>query len=216
LIFLISYLTFAGRKGREVIAVGGAFTLGVFLAYFGVGLGLYKVLDLLGSFLTLLSRWVYAVTALLCAVLAVISFLDWLKARKGKIEDMALKLPAPLRKRVNAIVRTGQQARAFVLAAFITGLFVSLVELACTGQIYLPTIIFVVSIPELRAQAIGYLLLYNLVFVAPLIIVFVLAYYGTTSHQLGRFLERNTARVKFGAAVLFALLATWLTVSLLG
>ncbi|NIO70696.1 MAG: hypothetical protein GTN71_17105, partial [Anaerolineae bacterium] len=53
--------------------------LGVFLAYLVVGLGFYKVLDLLGGLLTTLGRWVYGLTALLCAVLAVFSFLDFLK-----------------------------------------------------------------------------------------------------------------------------------------
>ncbi len=215
LVFLISYLAFSGRKGREIVAVGGAFTLGVFLAYLGVGLGLDKVLDLMGRLLTTLGRWIYAITAVLCAVLAVISFRDWLKARRGKIEDMSLRLPAPLRKRVNALVRSGQQMQAFVAGAFLTGMAVSLVELACTGQIYLPTIIFVASVPELRLQAISYLVLYNLVFILPLVVVFVLAYYGTTSHQLGRFLEKNTAWVKLGTVVLFASLATWLGLSLL-
>lgn len=214
LVFLISYLTFAGRKGREVLAVGGAFTFGVFTAYFGVGLGFYKVLDLLGSFLTTLSRWVYALTAVLCAILAIYSFFDFLKARRGKLTDMTLRLPSFLRRRVNAVVRTGAQARAFVVAAFVTGVLISLIELACTGQIYLPTIIFVASIPELRVQAISYLLLYNVVFVLPLLVVFVLAYFGTTSHQLGAFLERNTAQVKLGAVILFATLATWLGFSL--
>jgi cytochrome c biogenesis protein CcdA len=215
LVLLVSYLTFSGRKGREVLAVGGAFTLGVFLTYLGVGLGLYKVLDLLGGLLTTLSRWVYALTALFCAVLAVASFLDFLKARQGRLEEMGLKLPTSLRQRVNAVVRSGQQARTFVVGAFVTGALVSLIELACTGQIYLPTIIFVTSIPELRVQAIGYLVLYNLLFILPLVVVFVLAYFGTTSFELGRFLERNTARVKLGAVLLFASLAVWLGLSLL-
>lgn len=215
LIFMISYLTFSERKKREVLAVGGAFTFGVFLAYLGVGLGFYKVLDLLGGLLQTLSRWVYALTALMCAVLAVISFFDYLKARRGRMEDMNLRLPDGLRKRVNAVVRSGAHVRAFVMGAFVTGVIVSMIELACTGQIYLPTIIFVTSIPELRAQGIGYLLLYNVMFIVPLVVVFVLAYYGTTSFQFGAFLERNAARVKLAAVVLFASLAAWLVLSLI-
>ncbi|MDE3090464.1 MAG: hypothetical protein KGJ80_13870, partial [Chloroflexota bacterium] len=215
LIFLISYMNFTNRKGREVLAVGGAFTLGVFLAYLGVGLGLYKLLALLGDTLHTLSRWVYAITALMCAVLAVVSLLDFLKARRGDLGDMTLKLPESLRQRVNAVVRTGAQTRAFVTGACVTGVIVSFIELACTGQIYLPTIIFVTSIPELRVQAVGYLLLYNLLFILPLVIVFVLAYYGTSSFQLGRFLEKNAARVKLGAVILFASLALWLGLSLI-
>jgi hypothetical protein len=128
---------------------------------------------------------------------------------------MSLKLPDSLRKRVNAVVRAGAQTRVFVTGAFVTGVIVSFIELACTGQVYLPTIIFVTSIPEMRVQAISYLLLYNLLFILPLLVVFVLAYYGTTSYQLGRFLERHTATVKLGAVILFASLALWLGLSLI-
>lgn len=215
LIFFVSYLTISGRKGRDALLVGAAFTLGVFLAYLLIGLGFYKVLDLLGDVLTTLGRWVYGLTALLCAALAVFSFLDYLKARRGDIGDMALNLPHALRMRINATIRQGRHARAFVVGAFVTGVVISLLELACTGQVYLPTIIFVSSIPELRVRAISYLLLYNLLFILPLIVVFVLAYYGTTSKDLTRFLQKNAAAVKLGMVVLFASLAIWLGLSLL-
>jgi len=215
LVFFVSYLTLSGRQGKEVLAVGVTFTLGVFLAYLAVGLGFYKVLGLLGDLLTRLGRWVYGLTAVLCAGLAVFSFLDFLKARRGEISDMSLNLPHKLRMRINAVIRKGRGARAYVLGAFVTGLIVSFLELACTGQVYLPTIIFVTSVPELRARAVGYLALYNLLFVLPLIVVFILAYYGTTSKDLTRFLEQNTATVKLGMVVLFASLAVWLGLSLL-
>ena len=66
LIFFVSYLTLSGRKGREVIMVGAAFTIGVFLAYLIVGLGFYKVLDLLGESLNTIAKVVYGLTAALC------------------------------------------------------------------------------------------------------------------------------------------------------
>jgi len=53
-----------------------------------------------------------------------------------------------------------------------TGFLVSVLELACTGQIYLPTLIFISHVPELRANALIYLLVYNFMFVIPLIVVF--------------------------------------------
>jgi len=215
LIFFVSYLTLSGRRGREVIAVGAAFTIGVFLAYLAVGLGFYKVLELLGSWLTVLSRWVYGLTALLCFALAVFAFLDYLKARQGKLEDMALNLPHALRLRIHAAIRQGRRVRAYVAGAFLTGIAVSFLELACTGQIYLPTIIFVSSVPQLRLRAIGFLLLYNLLFIAPLVVVFILAYYGTTSKDFTRFLERNAAAVKLGMVMLFLALGTWLAISLI-
>ncbi len=214
LIFFISYLTLAGRRGREVLLVGLAFTGGVFLAYLAVGLGLSKVLGAF-DFLARIGRWVYIITAILCGALAVISFLDYLKARRRQTEEMTLSLPKALRQRINAVIRTSQGASAYMPVAFVTGVVVSLIELACTGQVYLPTIIFVLSVPELRAQALLYLVLYNLFFVAPLIVVFVLAYYGTTAAQLTKFIRTHAATIKLGTALLFLVLAGWLLYSAL-
>ena len=215
IIFFVSYLTLSGRKGREILEVGAAFTLGVFLAYFLIGIGFYKVLDLLGDLLTTLGRWVYGITALLCAGLAVFSFLDYLKARKGNIGDMALNLPENLRKRINAVIRKGRNTQAYALGAFVTGIIISFLELACTGQIYIPTIIFVSSIPELRGKATFFLFVYNFFFTLPLIVVFILAYYGTSSKDLKDFFQKNAAKVKLGMTILFAVLATWLGTSLI-
>ena len=215
LAFFVSYLTLSGRKGREILVVGMSFTLGVFLAYLAVGLGFYKVLDLLGDLLTTLGRWVYGLTGILCAVLAVFSFLDFLKARRGEIGDMALNLPHSLRMRINAVIRRGRKSQAFVAGAFVTGVVVSFLELACTGQVYLPTIIFVMSQPEMRVRALILLVLYNLLFILPLVVVFILAHYGTGSKQLTNFLQRRAATVKLGMALLFAALAAWLTVAIM-
>jgi cytochrome c biogenesis protein CcdA len=214
LVFFISYLTLTGRKGREVLLVGLAFTLGVFLAYLAVGLGLSKLLGTLG-FLTQVGKIVYILTAILCAALAVLSLLDYIKARQGRSEEMSLSLPKILRKRINAIIREGQDTRVYAPVAFVTGVAVSLIELACTGQVYLPTIIFVLSVPELRVRAFLYLLLYNICFVIPLIVVFALAYYGTTAAQLTRFLKTHTATIKLATAVLLLALSAWLIYTLL-
>jgi cytochrome c biogenesis protein CcdA len=214
IVFFISYLAFMGRKGREVLAVGAAFALGVFLTYLLVGLGMLKVLEQL-PFLTTLGRWLYGVTALFCLALAVFTFWDYRKARRGDHRAMTLRIPLRLRKRINRVIREGAQARAFVPVALATGFVVSIIELACTGQVYLPTIIFVMGVPEMQGRALLYLLLYNLAFILPLVVVFGLAYFGTTSEQLGMFINRRTATIKLGTALLFLVLAGWLLVTLL-
>ena len=96
-----------------------------------------------------------------------------------------------------------------------TGLIISILELACTGQIYLPVIISMSTMPELRGRATLFLVLYNLMFIVPLIIVFILAYYGTTSKQFTNFLKKHAAAVKIGMAIIFLILAIWLISSLL-
>lgn len=214
LIFFISYLTVAGRRGRQVLATGGAFTLGVFLAYLAVGLGLYHALDALGGALQQAGRVMLVLTVIGCFVLAILSVRDYLRARAGDLEGMTLTLPKGLHDRIHAVIRKGRRARAYVFIAFVTGVVVSLLELACTGQIYLPTIIFMTSVPELRGEAIGSLLLYNVFFVVPLLVVFVLVYFGTTSKQLTAWFRRRASAVKLGMATFFLGLATWMLVIL--
>ncbi|MCZ7685974.1 MAG: hypothetical protein M5U28_47335 [Sandaracinaceae bacterium] len=209
----MSYLAASGRKGKQVLAAGGAFTLGVFVAYLVVGLGLYQLLDRLGGALGAAGRVVMIVTALACAVFAALSFRDYLRARRGALGDMTLVLPDALRDRIHVVIRRGKRARYYAAVAFGTGLVVSLLELACTGQVYLPTIVFVTTVPELRAHAIGYLVLYNLLFVLPLVVVFVLVYAGTTSKQLTSWLKRRAKAVKLGMTAFFAVLALWLLVA---
>ena len=215
LIFFVSYLTLSGRQGKEVLLVGGTFTLGVFLAYLAVGLGLYKVLELVGSTLEIVSNIVYAVTGVFCLVLAVISFMDYRKAKKGQIEDMMLNLPEPLRKQINATIRKGRNTRNYIFGAFFAGVLISFLELACTGQVYLPTIIFVSSIPEMRLRALFFLIIYNLLFILPLVIIFVLVYFGTTSKDLTKFLQERAALVKLIMGIIFIALGGWLILSLI-
>ncbi|MDD2522006.1 MAG: cytochrome c biogenesis CcdA family protein [Anaerolineaceae bacterium] len=215
IIFFVSYLTLSGHKGKQILFTGASFTLGVFLAYLAVGLGFYKVLDVIKEYMNVLSKIVYALTAVFCLVLAFMSIRDYFKAREGKLDDMAMNLPEPLRKRINATVREGRKSSSYYLSAFVVGLVVSILELACTGQIYLPVIISMSTIPEMRDKALLYLVLYNLMFIVPLIVVFVLAFYGTTSKQFSAFLKKHAAAVKIGMAIVFVSLAVWLISSLL-
>lgn len=106
-----------GREGRDVLLVGAAFALGVFLTYLGVGFGVLKFLAAL-PFLDMASRWIYGVTAALCLVLAAGSLYDWWQARRGAADEMRLKLPGRLRRWINRTIREGSGARVFVLVYF--------------------------------------------------------------------------------------------------
>jgi hypothetical protein len=52
-------------------------------------------------------------------------------------------------------------------------------------------------------------------FIVPLIIIFGLVFYGTTSLQLAGFLRRRAALVKLLTAILFAGLGGWLLLAML-
>ncbi len=202
MIFFVSYLTFLGRKGREILLVGMTFTLGVFITYTLVGLSLLKFIQGL-SFLPMVARVVYVITAGFAFLFGCLSISDYFKWKKNSTAEMSLKLPDSLRKRINLIISRNFRLRNYLLGALIMGFLVSLLELACTGQVYLPTIIFVNQVSKFNLTALIYLVVYNVVFILPLMIVFTLVYFGATSRNLTMFMQKHLGTVKIMTSVLF-------------
>ena len=205
IIFFLSYLRVAKRSRREILLVGAAFITAVFLAYFAVGLGLSQLVAKLEAF-AWVRTWLNRALALVALVLAWLSFRDGIKALRGKIEESTLQLPDFLKTRIRGVIRLQAKSAHFVLAAFASGIVISLLELACTGQVYLPTIVYMMKQGSLTA--VGYLLLYNIAFVLPLIVIFVLAWLGMTSEAMIGWQRRHTAAVRFAMALLF--LSLWI------
>ena len=58
------------------------------------------------------------------------------------------------------------------------------------------------------------LILYNLMFIAPLVGIFSVAYYGVTSEQLAGFLQKNARAVKLLTSIFFFILASILLLTL--
>ncbi len=210
IIFFVSYLSLIERKGRDIILVGIAFTLAVFLSYLAFGIVLREILSGLIKWTGPILRPILnGVTAVLCLLLALLSFSDFSKARQGKAKEMTLRLPDRLRRWVNATIRHSMRSETLIVASFVAGVIVSFIELACTGQVYVP-IILGLSTPGYRSQALLSLIVYCLAFIVPLIIVFIITYMGTGSQKLGVFLQRHTSSIKLITAVLFLGIGLWL------
>ena len=59
----------------------------------------------------------------------------------------------------------------------------------------------------MRVSAISYLVLYNVMFIVPLLIIFGVVYWGVTSEQLAFFLQRRSSTIKLITSLLFFALA---------
>ena len=212
LIFFISYLTFVGRKRREILWVGLGFSGAVFVTYLLIGFGILSFIQHF-SFLPLFSRIVYILTIAFALVLGILSLYDYIQLKRGRPSEMKLQLPDFLKKRIHQTIREESKSTRYFLAAIAAGFIVSLLEFTCTGQVYLPTILFVTNIPSLRANAISYLVLYNLMFIIPLLIIFGVVYWGVTSEQLAFFLKKRTSSIKLFTSLLFFALAGILILS---
>jgi hypothetical protein len=210
IIFFISYLTLINRKGKDLLWVGGMFTFAVFLTYFLIGTGALKVITSL-SFLPLARKIFSIVTATIAFILGIISLQDYLRFKaSGNTKDAKLQLSPFLKKMIHSTIRKNVKLRNYILMAAMTGFVVSVLELACTGQIYLPTIMFISTITKLKINALFYLLFYNLLFVFPLILVFLFTYWGTSSRQIGALTEKNFGKIKIAMTFIFFGLAVLL------
>jgi cytochrome c biogenesis protein CcdA len=118
--------------------------------------------------------------------------------------EMLLQLPGGLKAAIHRVIRYQVRQAWMVMAAFAAGLVVSVLELACTGQVYLPTIYYILQQDPTAVRANAYLLIYNLAFIVPLCVVFGLAYSGVRSERVALWLEKHAALVKFATAALFA------------
>lgn len=206
LIFFITYLSVLGVHRRRVIWVAAPFIASVFATYFLLGFLAYQILALL-SVLRWVSIIIVAATIVFLLVLTAYSFNDFVLLKRGKGEKIKLKLPDRIRKRLNQIIRKRTTFGGIVIGAVVTGFFVSLFELICTGQVYLPTLVYVVQVSEFRGRALLYLLIYNIAFIIPLIVIFILVRFGMTERHFQTFLTRHAALTKLLTAILFIVLA---------
>lgn len=207
IIFFLSYLQIARRTPREMLLTGVAFIGGVFLAYLSAGLLLYQLLATLHHRFAGIQQWLNPLFALLALLAAFLSFRDAARARSGRMDEMTLQLPGFLKDRIRGVIRTGARARRFVIAAFLAGVIISFLELACTGQVYAP---IVYQIQQGKLDAMLMLVLYNLAFILPLVVIFLLAYSGLRSETLIALQKKHTFGVKIALGLLFLLLGIFI------
>ncbi len=202
IVFFISFLTVYGYNKKEMVYVGIFYILSVFITYVLIGLGVFSFLYSVSHFYIFMKIFYYIV-AIMCLMLAMLSFYDFFKYKKSQSsQGMILQLPMFLKKKVNIVIGKGLRNKNYTriielcVISFIVGVGVSLLEAACTGQVYIPTIVFILKIPYLRLKAFFYLILYNIMFIFPLIIIFSLALFGFTSQHFNRFLKKNLGIIK--------------------
>ena len=208
LVFFISFLNFVGYRKRELLVLGMVFILAVFLTYILLGLGLFKFIQSLEAF-AWFSKIIYLGTASLAIILGIGSLYDWYIYRKtGNPEDVKLRLPDFIKQKIHKTIQNSSRNKnksliELAIAVFLSGFIVSLLESVCTGQTYIPTIAYVFREPGLRIHATGYLVLYNLMFILPLVVILIAGLAGVGSEAFSRLMRKHLGTVKLLTAALF-------------
>ncbi|MEY4731113.1 MAG: hypothetical protein RL681_59 [Candidatus Parcubacteria bacterium] len=156
LLLTLAFLVSLGRTRTNILAIGSFYIAGVFLIYVLIGLGLVKALAAFA--LPHLIARIGAAILIAGGFLNVVNELFPSFPIKTKIPQAAHRTMAVL------------MEKASYRTALILGIFVGLSEFPCTGGPYL-LILGLLANAGTFMQGFGYLLLYNLIFVLPLVII---------------------------------------------
>jgi hypothetical protein len=196
IVFFITLLATARVSGGRLLLVGFGYCLATFVTYLLLGFGALQAILRLSAYEAFSVGLKWAMVGVLAAF-AALSFRDaWMFSKTGDAGTVVLQLPDRIKRRIHEIMRTRLSAGGLLAGSLTIGFLVTLLESVCTGQVYGPTLVFMTRHPELRLRAWSLLVLYNLMFIAPLMIVILAAFFGTRSPGLLNWSRRNVALSK--------------------
>lgn len=163
LIILMTTILATGNYQKALLS-GLAFSVSIFISYFLMGIGLYKALSL-----GLVSSWLFQVIGWLAILLGLFNLKDYFWYGKGFLMEVPLSWRPRLKNLIHSVTSPS--------GAFAIGFLVSLFLLPCTSGPYI-VILGMLAKNTLDIQAVLYLLLYNLIFVLPMILISLAVYKG--------------------------------------
>lgn len=160
LLFFISFLFTIKKIKTSIWKMGLVYISAIYLVYLGIGVGLLKTILITGQ-----HHLMAKVGAWLVIVLGLINIKDSLFPQL----PISLKIPQWSKSTLQTWMH-----KATLPAAAVLGVLVGLCVFPCSGGPYVATI-GLLAVRQTYFQGLLYLLLYNLAFVLPLIVVLILA-----------------------------------------
>ena len=201
LIFLMASLLKMGSS-RRALRAGLIYSFIVFLVYFFMGWGLYKLIDTFSS--SPYFYYFYLGVAGLIFLLGLLQLKDVFWYGKG----ITLRISSKAKPIIEKFMESGT-----LISIIILGVIVSLFELPCTGEIYIG-ILTVMSLH--KTFGIVYLLIYNLIFILPLVILTYLVYRGTSTEKLRSWTTSNRKYMKLISGLLLIGLGIYIFIRAIG
>lgn len=199
LIFLLAYLTKTASKKAKLLLHGLTYIFAVFLTYLIAGLLLMPLIGSLGR----ASVITYGVIGIIVIIFGLLEIKDFFWYGKGP--SLALLPGAAQRIKMYVGKITGS-----VYSAFLLGVFVALVELPCTGAVYL-AILSLMSLTGTNAQSVTWLVVYNLIFVLPLVVILLAFYRGMDAEVLENLRKKHRHLMRLAIGLLLLGMGGWIS-----
>lgn len=200
LIFLLAYLTKTlGEEGRRrMFTHAMVYISAVFITYLIAGLLLLPAIQALGGF----SVWSYVVIAAIVIFAGLLELKDVIWYGKGP----SLAIDPKSAKRIQMYI---QKVSDNYVTSFLLGVFVAVVELPCTGAVYL-AVLAMMSVSGVNMNNVLMLILYNFIFVAPLIGITWFISRGASSDKFEEWRKKHRKLMRLGTGLLLLVLGGWM------
>jgi cytochrome c biogenesis protein CcdA len=162
LVFLLITISVAGNR-RRILLVGATYVLALFSFHLLAGVGLFSVVILSGF-----SKVFSLLGASVAVLFGVITLADVVRNK----ESYLLAIPESKKHVLGHYIQT-----ATLPAAFVLGILAGVLGFSCTGGIYI-SILSLMSRGFTLMSGLPYLILYNLIFILPLVLVVLLIAFG--------------------------------------
>lgn len=177
LILMISVLLGAHQSTKRLLLLGGLYIFSVLVVYFLAGLGmLYFFTNIPLS----IAEYISIIVGVLIIFAGILEIKDYFWYGKW----FSLTIPARFAKKLHTY-----STNATIPGVIFLGAFVSAVELPCTGAPYLAIITLLSQYFDFNALLL--LILYNIIFVSPLIVILILVACGKKLHQVKKWKQEN-------------------------
>ena len=209
LIFLIAFMNRVFKSRKRMLLGGLLYSVVVYITYLVLGFGILKITVGIG-----ISNAFYFLAAAVAIVAGLLEIKDYFWYGKGFSLQM-IPGGAERIKYYTAKIEAMEEKHPLVLmfsTAFL-GVLVVLVELPCTGAPYF-------AILGLLSQgsygtAVPLLMLYNFIFVLPLLVVIAVAYFGASSEKLETWRKKHRGFMRLGVGLFLVVLGGWMLYSIL-
>ena len=207
LIFFMSVLTVAKASRKTRLLVGISFISASFLVYTGLGLGFLFAFRQAPNF-PLVKKITEILLGLCMIPLAVLSFCDAFRFRKSqRPDDVTLQIPKNIKASIHAFMNSRLGVGGPILGGLVTGAGVTILESVCTGQSYVPVLMYMLKTDSSSLWIWSLLITYNLLFVLPLAAVFLCFHRGMQLKALIDWSKRNLVVVKILLGLFFTAMA---------
>lgn len=191
LLLTVAFLFSLGRLREQILRIGGAYIAGLFVVYVLIGLGILQALHLFGT-----PHFMARVGAALLVALGALNLLNHF----FPAFPIRIGIPRGAHTKMGELVH-----RASLPAVFALGGLVALCEFPCTGGPYL-MILGLLHDRGSYLPGLGYLLLYNLIFIAPLVIILGLASQEGLLQKVQDWKKRETGNMHLWSGLVMVIL----------